>query len=354
VKAARGPLAASESGSAAEAPAIDAPRRFSPWRLLVTILLTAILLALLLSQVSLGRIVATIRGADPFYFSIAAGGYLLSYFGRAIRWRVLTTSRRLSWPTVWGIGAVHNFMIRALPAKLGETSYVVLMRARGVPGTEAVAGLVVARIYDTAAAILFFVMSLFLAHTTFAESKILNVAAALAVLVLCAFAVLRGSLVVKWVNAVAGRFAVMPWVPAFLMGHGFRRRLDQLEGHMERIQSARQAPLLFFATILIWLPSFYMTYWLLIAFGTPLTFWGTVFASTLSIVATLLPIGTIGKFGTQEAGWTLGVVLLGGTQAMGITSGLSTHLVGFALAGLFGLIGAWISGIALSRGGGGR
>jgi uncharacterized membrane protein YbhN (UPF0104 family) len=92
-----------------------------------------------------------------------------------------------------------------------------------------------------------------------------------------------------------------------------------------------------------------MTYWLLQAFNTPLSFWGTVFASTLTIVATLLPIGTLGNFGTQEVAWTLGLTLLGVDRDSAITSGFSTHLVGFALAGLFGLIGAWLSGIGFAR-----
>jgi len=330
-------------------PGTGGGRRLSMWRIVVTLLLTVLLLALLLSQVSIGKILATIRGADPLLFGLAAACYVVSYFGRAIRWRILTTSRRLSWPTVFGIGAVHNFMIRALPAKLGEGSYLVLMRARGIPGTEALAGLVVARIYDTAAAILFFVMSLFLAHTQFSDTRTLNVLAAILVLSLCAFAALKGNLVVKMVNALAGRLARLPWIPGFLLGHGVRRRLDQLELNLTRIQSARQAPILFLGTILIWLPSFYMTYLLLQAFGTPMPFWSTVFASNLSIVATLLPVGTLGNFGPQEAGWTLGVMLLGGDREMAITTGLSTHLVGFALAGVMGLIGAWLAGVGFLK-----
>jgi len=49
-----------------------ATRRFSPWRIVITVVLTAVLLLLLFSQVSLGKILATIRGANPLYFSIAA------------------------------------------------------------------------------------------------------------------------------------------------------------------------------------------------------------------------------------------------------------------------------------------
>jgi uncharacterized protein (TIRG00374 family) len=334
--------------NAAASPVPEA-RRFSAWRLALTILFTVVLLALLFTQVPPRRILDTIRGADPVTFTLAASAYALSYVGRALRWRVLIAPRRLPWPTLVGITAVHNFMIRALPAKLGETSYPVLMRARGIPGTEALAGLVVARIYDTAAAILFFVISLFLAHPQFSESPVMNVAAGLVILSVCAFAVLRGSLVVRLVNAMAGRVARSRFMPRVLLGHGVRRRLDHLEEHLGRIQSARQAPILLFTTLLIWVPSYLMTWWLLQSFDSPLSFWGTVFASTLTIVATLLPVGTLGNFGTQEVAWTFGLGLLGVDRESAITSGFSTHLVGFALAGLFGLIGAWMSGVGFVR-----
>ena len=83
-----------------------------------------------------------------------------------------------------------------------------------------------------------------------------------------------------------------------------------------------------------------MTWWLLDAFGHPHSFWGTVFASTLGIVATLLPVGTLGNFGTQEMGWALGMTMMGVDRETALATGFSTHLVGFVLAGLFALIGA--------------
>jgi uncharacterized membrane protein YbhN (UPF0104 family) len=141
------------------------------------------------------------------------------------------------------------------------------------------------------------------------------------------------------------------WLPRPLTGHGLRRRMDRLESELAGMQSARQAPLLLLSTLAIWIPSYLMFYWLLQSFGTPFSFWGTVFASTLSTVTTLLPVGTIGNFGTTEAGWTMGLVLLGASKEQALATGLSTHIVGFALAGIIGLVGALFLGPAMMRGG---
>lgn len=312
----------------------------NPSRLILTAVLTIGLVALLLTQVSISRILDMIRGADIKLFLLAVAAYALSYVGRTWRWKILTPGYDLGWGPLIGISTVHNFMLRALPSKLGEASYLVLMRARGVPGTEALAALVVARIYDTIAALLFFGLSILLAHTTLAGSTAATLGVTLVILVVAGFAVLRGSLMIRWITALAHWLVASNRIPTFLTGHGLRRRMASLERHLESLQSTRQAPLILANTLLIWLPSFVMTWWLLDAFGHSHSFWGTVFASTLGIVATLLPVGTLGNFGTQEMGWALGMTMMGVDRETALATGFSTHLVGFVLAGLFALIGA--------------
>lgn len=323
--------------------------RLTGWRLAVTLALTGGLLYLLFTQVSFGEIVAMIRKADPGLFALGCTAYVISYFGRMARWRLLTPSQTVPWGAIYGVTAVHNFMLRALPSKLGETVYVLLMRARGVPGTEAVAALVVARIYDTAAAILFFLAAIVITGARLHTSMTANIVAGLTVIALCGLLILRGSLFIRLLHALAHRLAESPGTPRWLLGRGIRRRLAQLETHLATFQSLRHAPLLFFYTVAIWVPSYLMFYWLLQSFGTPYSFWGTVFASTLSTAATLLPVGTIGNFGTTEAGWTMGLMVLGATRAEALATGFSTHLVGVALAGLLGLIGLLFTGFALFR-----
>jgi uncharacterized protein (TIRG00374 family) len=318
-------------------------------RLVLTAVLTIALVALLLTQVSLERIVNMIKGADPGLFLLATAAYALSYVGRTWRWKLLTPGHDLGWGPLVGISTVHNFMLRALPSKLGEASYLVLMRARGVPGTEALAALVVARIYDTIAAILFFGLAVLLTHTALAGSRLAAAAIIVVILAAAGFAVLKGSLMVRWMRMLAHRLVESKRMPSIITGHGMRRRMESLERHLETLQSARQAPLIMLNTLAIWAPSFAMTWWLLSAFGHPLSFWGTVFASTLGIVATLLPVGTLGNFGTQEMGWALGMTMLGVDRETAIATGFSTHLVGFVLAGLFALIGAPFNAVGARR-----
>ncbi|HEX7880462.1 MAG TPA: lysylphosphatidylglycerol synthase transmembrane domain-containing protein, partial [Candidatus Eisenbacteria bacterium] len=172
-------------------------------RLILTAVLTIGLVALLLTQVSIEKIANMIRGADPGLLMLATAAYALSYVGRTWRWKLLTPGHELGWGPLIGISTVHNFMLRALPSKIGEASYLVLMRGRGVPGTEALAALVVARIYDTIAAIIFFGVSVLLTHTALAGSRTAAGIVILLILAGAAFAVLKGSLMVKWMRMLA-------------------------------------------------------------------------------------------------------------------------------------------------------
>ena len=65
----------------------------------------------------------------------------------------------------------------------------------------------------------------------------------------------------------------------------------------------------------------------------------------LPALASVLPVNSFGNFGTQEAGWASGMVLLGYSQQTALTSGFATHLLSLAYMLVLGGA-AWISYLA--------
>jgi uncharacterized protein (TIRG00374 family) len=316
--------------------------------LLIAVVLTVGLSALLLSQISISDIVDLFRTAHRGWFLLGILFYVFTYLPRTWRWRILLP-RPIPAGPLFAMTAVHNFLVRALPAKLGETSFFLMLRGRlGVSGTEALATFVVARVYDGAVAILLFVLSLFFGRRL-PGAVGLNLAAAFLALLVAALFLLRGSLAVRWGRTLFAKVAGRRGMPGFLRSGKLHMRLEALEGHLAKIESGGRAAQAILATLGIWIPTYLMSQCLLLSFGEPFPFWGTVFGNTLATVTSLLPIGTFGNFGTQEAGWTLGFVLQGMGRETAIATGFAIHLVGFTLAGLLALAGVLL-GFRTGRG----
>jgi len=72
-----------------------------------------------------------------------------------------------------------------------------------------------------------------------------------------------------------------------------------------------------------------------------LNFWQAIFISSIGIAFLILPIKSIGGFGTSEGSWAIGMVLLGFNKTTGIQTGFVTHffaLMNVILLFLFGLV----------------
>jgi hypothetical protein len=72
--------------------------------------------------------------------------------------------------------------------------------------------------------------------------------------------------------------------------------------------------------------------------GLDVSLGAAVFGSGLAIAANLLPINGLAGFGTQEAGWVVGFVILGVPRELALSTGLGAHLVQLANVILFGLM----------------
>jgi len=87
---------------------------------------------------------------------------------------------------------------------------------------------------------------------------------------------------------------------------------------------------------------------LMVGIGMDVTFYTTVVCVTFAALASVLPLNSFGSFGTQEAGWAAGLILMGYPRESAIASGFATHLLTLAYMILFGGL-SWLSYLLPAR-----
>ena len=69
-----------------------------------------------------------------------------------------------------------------------------------------------------------------------------------------------------------------------------------------------------------------------------------IFACAFSAITEILPISSIGNFGTLELGWSIVLIYYGIEEGLAISSGFEYHLLSLSFTIFFGLVGVYYMG----------
>ncbi len=297
------------------------------------------------------EVLAAAASLDPGTFALALGAQAAIYALRALRFRyMIAPARRPAFGRILPVSSAHSLASYVLPAKVGEASLVVYLRAScGVPSAEGLAVLLVSRILDL---------------TTVAGSL------SLACLALGASGTFPA---LPWLGRLGGVLFVLTIVFAWLGSRGHllvrlatrasraiglaRTRLGmRLVGAAERVELAmrevgEERSLIGAALSLPVWACVYLFYAVL-ARGlgmSQLSFPAAVFGASLTVFGNSLPISAFAGFGTQDAGWVLGFTVLGVDRELATQSALAFHLVYLLTIVAFGLAGHLAMGLARTQ-----
>lgn len=327
-------------------------RRFhlTPGRIVLFLLGVILLLFLLYSvdEQELLRLVLTI----PFRWFLLGGlAYLAKCLVRSLRILHVNRLPLRTYPDMLRLWLASSLAAQLLPFKMGELVYLFLLRrTQNVPIPKGVSGAVLLRLLDLLALIVLFIF----AALTFGAPLTPATRPFQITFFLLGLAAAGGLGFLLLSSAAAGR-----WVDRLLSG-------QRLAGNRVAIQ-LRSAAADFFThlqgwakkdlaawlglSLLEWSANFLSFHALLIGLNMQPTLFATVVCVTFAALTAVLPINTIGNFGTQEAGWTAGLVLLGYDQKAALASGFAAHLltIGYML-----VLGgpAWLSYFFTQRGAG--
>ena len=323
----------SESGSARF-------RRTLLVRGLLGVVVTGTLVLLLVRYVEWPRFVGLLGQGRADLLGLALLLYLLLYLART--WRFWLLVPRTPLRTMFAITCVHNFLLRLLPMRTGEISFAILLRRAGAGGlTRGMISLFLVRLLDGGMVVLIFASTLLVARGQFRAEQAPSLIAAGAIFVAGLLAVIYFRRLLRLLLLLLSgslRLVRLDTRP------GVARALRRLSDEIDAFSSTPRRAVLGAgaATAVQWLISFALIYLVMRAFSVKVSPSQAVLGGTASVVSAFLPIGGIGTFGTLEAGWTLGFVLVGLSTSLAAHSAFAYSMVTFVYAGVLGLFG-WLA-----------
>lgn len=312
-------------------------------RILLSLVLAALLLAGLAwwGGVGVRELGGALGELSPATYAAALGLHAAIYLLRALRFRVLLPpASRPPFGHVLAASSAHNLAAYVLPAKTGEASLLVYLKALGgVAGASSLASLLLSRLLDLATlagAVGVAAIGLGIAQGFDARPWTLPVGG-----VLLLAAVLLGVLCVRsvWIPALARRAARLTRLDRTALGARLAARTDEVAQALRDAGADGRLAQGALVSLPLWLGVFLFYAVLARGLGLDASLAAAVFGSGLAIAANLLPVNGLAGFGTQEAGWVVGFVLLGVPRDLALSTGLGAHLVQLANVILFGLAG---------------
>ena len=276
--------------------------------------------------------------------SLSWFGALLAYLAlnlfRALRFRILLDKSDSPWRLLVPITLYHNFLVRALPFKLGEVSYIVLLRSRlNYSMEEGVSSLLSARILE-----LLIIVTVFAGSIPASAAQLPIQREKLALVIAVTFVVSVAGLYFGGTFIRALLNALQPILERFEgrnqgLAAAVRSRSLQLAGEMDRVRQPRLFFSALFTSCFTYASSFLANFILLRALGVDVELPAIVSIISVAMFASAFPF-TVSGFGVVEAAWLVGLTQFAGMpEADATAAGFLLHGFQIFAAGVYGLIG---------------
>lgn len=305
-----------------------------------------LILIFLVRKIDFPALIQLMLKIKPEYLVLGGLIYLCKAVTRSVRFTRINTRSSPDFFKMLRLSLATSLASQLLPLKLGELSYVYLLKKdnrSSIP--QGLSTLMVIRIFDLLAISLLFIIISFVLrlppNLSIYFYSILAFIGFLLMLILGLLLVSRNSRVVLQFISRFPNLHKLPFMDKILA---------VLEGIFEDLKQYQAREYLEWTALaaLEWLINYATYHVILVGIGLTPTFFDTVVGVTFAALASILPINSIGSFGTLEAGWAAGLVLLGYPQQIAITSGFATHFLTLFYMLLFGGL-SWLSYLFLRR-----
>jgi len=312
-------------------------------RLLISILITAGIIFFLFTQISLKDLYALLKSIDPLWAILGSAGYFLAILFRAFRFQRLIHSKDIPLSELFRLSILYHLSLMVLPSKLGELSYPYLLnKFSGMTITEGMASLIASRVYD-----FFIVLMIFLfASIGFQDFFQIDL---FFIILLSAFLIGLTFLFFFYMSDLLRLFTnlmekMSQWVGAKESKpiQWVQRKIHEIAEDFYAIKARRTYLSVTVTSLISWILVFWMFYAFVRGFGIEISFFKVVFGSTIAILANALPISGIGNWGTLEAGWAAGFLMVGLAKEKAIATGFGVHIVIFLISTVMSLI-SWVT-----------
>jgi uncharacterized protein (TIRG00374 family) len=312
-------------------------------RLILSILITVGIIIVLLLQISLKGLYTLLSTIDPLWAALGSIAYLLATLFRTLRFKWLIYSKAIPFSDLFRITAFYHLSLMVLPSKLGELSYPYLLNKNsGMDVTEGLASLIVSRVYD------FVIILMVLLSVSIGFQGLFKLHPSLVVLL---FTLLIGIL-------VFGLFYMSSLLRAFSNGLGrisnwtgsrnaksvlwIQKKMSDMAEDFYAIKSRHTHFPVSLISLASWAMIFCTFYAYMKGFGVEIPFTRMIFGSTVGVVANALPVSGIGNWGTLEAGWAAGFLMVGLSKEKAIATGFGVHIIIFIVCAIISFF-CWVT-----------
>jgi uncharacterized protein (TIRG00374 family) len=312
-------------------------------RLILSILITVGIIIVLLLQISLKGLYTLLSTIDPLWAALGSIAYLLATLFRTLRFKWLIYSKAIPFSDLFRITAFYHLSLMVLPSKLGELSYPYLLNKNsGMDVTEGLASLIVSRVYD------FVIILMVLLSVSIGFQGLFKLHPSLVILL---FTLLIGIL-------VFGLFYMSSLLRAFSNGLGrisnwtgsrnaksvlwIQKKMSDMAEDFYAIKSRHTHFPVSLISLASWAMIFCTFYAYMKGFGVEIPFTRMIFGSTVGVVANALPVSGIGNWGTLEAGWAAGFLMVGLSKEKAIATGFGVHIIIFIVCAIISFF-CWVT-----------
>ncbi|MEP7287507.1 MAG: lysylphosphatidylglycerol synthase transmembrane domain-containing protein [Chloroflexota bacterium] len=294
----------------------------------------------LLKQIDFKEFSDMVRAVPVGSLVLAFLIYMLLNFSRALRFRLLLGQQNTPIRLMYPIALYHNFLVRTLPFKTGELSYIVMLRTYlNQPIREGVGSLLSARLFDLLLVASGCTLGILTATSQLATQSHLIFTLFIPVLAISAIALYFAGPILRQLIGLGQTLTKRGSPSVARFSKWAAEKLTLVAGQFERIREPR----FFFSTILlsacIYASSAMFNLVLLWAIGVQQNLGTLLIVVSIAMFAEALPFSIAG-LGLVEGGWTFGLVAFAGLTASNAASiGFFLHacqLLSVALSGLIG------------------
>lgn len=306
--------------------------------LVLSVFLTVVLLAVLFFNISPSEVLEALSAVSLHFVLLAAVAHLFAYLMRNLLLSLFFRDvNSLGYWYLLCIHFIHNFYVHIVPASLGELSYPILLK-KHISINKSLSVIVIVRLITMLVLFAFFVIAVFILFDINSDIGLQSGKLIVAALLFLATVVIL--------------IFYKTWLRYLQKIAFFERLIHKISNFLQRLKAEgyklRKAPfaleaLLYSILNIMALAVFYI--FILRGIGLRLSVFEVLFVSSINITMMILPIKSIGGFGTTEGAWTLGLILLGIDKTLAIQAAFAIHIFGLInVIVLFGLgfLGRWL------------
>ena len=299
-----------------------------------------ILISWLVSQLDISATLHSLRNVPISLILLSFLFYTIGFGLRALRFRLLLPTQQ-PLHHLFPIVLVHYTALNIIPARLGELSYIYLLKkVNNVSTGRSVSNLVLARVFDLMTISLLFLGALFFLNLSSQWLKAIGVivgAFLIMALILLIIVLIYQERCIRIIKKLVSKFGFAHYAITTKILH----TIEEISEAFTEIHVKEKAGKVLGVSLLIWISIFSSNYAALLAFQVDLTFMEVVLSSTCIILLKILPIQIMSGFGIHETTWVLIALELGVSKNVAITAAFGTHVIATIYLCILGGYGLW-------------